>query len=38
MGLQMLLVAVALILLFTSWSRTCFAYLPLKIDTTKKDG
>jgi energy-coupling factor transporter transmembrane protein EcfT len=33
MGLQMLLVAVALILLFTSWSRTCFAYLPLKIDT-----
>jgi energy-coupling factor transporter transmembrane protein EcfT len=38
MALQMLLTVVALVLLFTSWSRTCFAYMPLKIDTTKNDA
>jgi hypothetical protein len=37
MALQMVLTAVALVLLFTSWTRTCPAYLPLKIDTSKGD-
>ncbi|MBK1620484.1 DUF2892 domain-containing protein [Lamprobacter modestohalophilus] len=36
-ALQMLLTVIALVLLFTSWKRTCFAYIPLKIDTTKGD-
>jgi energy-coupling factor transporter transmembrane protein EcfT len=34
---QMVLTLIALVLLFTSWSGTCLAYLPLKIDTTKGD-
>ncbi|WP_058556938.1 DUF2892 domain-containing protein [Thiohalocapsa sp. ML1] len=34
-ALQMLLTVIALVLLFTSWTRTCLAYIPLKIDTTK---
>jgi hypothetical protein len=38
MPLQLLLTLVALILLLTTWTRTCFAYIPLKIDTTKGDA
>lgn len=34
--LQLLLTLIALILLATSWSRTCLVYIPLKIDTRKK--
>jgi hypothetical protein len=34
--LQMLLTLLALILLATSWFRTCLVYIPLKIDTRKK--
>jgi hypothetical protein len=34
--LQLLLTLIALILLATSWSRTCLVYIPLKIDTRKQ--
>jgi hypothetical protein len=37
-GLQILMTVIALVLLFTTWSRTCLAYLPLGIDTTKHDA
>ncbi len=37
-GLQMLLTIIALILLYTSWKRTCLAYIPLNIDTRKNDA
>lgn len=31
--LQMLLTLIALVLVITSWTRTCLAYIPLKMDT-----
>jgi hypothetical protein len=32
---QILLTLAALVLLYTSYTRTCLAYIPLKMDTTK---
>jgi energy-coupling factor transporter transmembrane protein EcfT len=37
-ALQMLLTVIALVLLYTSWSRTCFAYIPLKINTREDNA
>ena len=34
---KILLSVVALVLLYTSYTRSCLAYIPLKIDTTKDD-
>ncbi len=33
--LQIVLTVIALVLLATSWTRTCPAYIPLGIDTSK---
>jgi len=32
---KILLSVIALVLLYTSYTRSCLAYIPLKIDTTK---
>lgn len=32
-SLKILLAVIAVVLLVTSWMRTCLAYIPLKIDT-----
>jgi energy-coupling factor transporter transmembrane protein EcfT len=37
-ALQMLLTIIALVLLYTSWSRTCFAYIPLDINTREDNA
>ena len=34
---KILLSVIALVLLYTSYIRSCLAYIPLKIDTTKGD-
>jgi hypothetical protein len=34
---KILLSIIALVLLYTSYTRSCLAYIPLKIDTTKDD-
>ncbi len=34
---KILLSVIALVLLYTSYTRSCLAYIPLKIDTTKDD-
>ena len=34
---KMLLSVIAMVLLYTSYTRSCLAYIPLKIDTTKDD-
>ncbi len=34
---KILLSVIALVLLYTSYTRSCLAYIPLKIDTTKGD-
>lgn len=37
LSLKILLTVIALVLLFTSATRSCLAYIPLNIDTRKKD-
>lgn len=34
---KILLSVIAMVLLYTSYTRSCLAYIPLKIDTTKDD-
>jgi hypothetical protein len=34
---KILLSVVAMVLLYTSYTRSCLAYIPLKIDTSKDD-